>query len=69
MEGLAKLDKKDVELCKAFQLIIKQGKFEIKGDAVTQCGGLFLWFSTLDKKIESAILEQSKPKRKDMNGV
>lgn len=71
MEGL-KFSKSDVELCRAFQSIVKQGKFEIKGDAVTKCGGIFSWFMQIDKKIEFAILEQvkkeepKKTKRKDL---
>jgi hypothetical protein len=59
------LERRDVELCKAFQSIIKQGKFEIKGEAVAQCGGLFKWFMELDKKLEAAILA-APPKRKEL---
>ena len=64
MESL-KIEKRDVELCKAFQSIVKQGKFEIKGDAVSQCGGIFHWFMELDKKLSAAILPPE-TKRKDL---
>ena len=64
MESL-KIEKRDVELCRAFQEIVKQGKFEIKGDAVSQCGGIFHWFMGLDKKLSGAIIP-SETKRKDL---
>jgi hypothetical protein len=65
-----KLEKKDVEICRAFQNLIKQGKFEIKGDAITHCGSLFKWFLELDKRIEKT-LEAPPPEtiRKDLDGV
>jgi len=66
MEGL-KIEKRDVELCKAFQSLIKSGVFEIKGEAVIQCGGLFNWFMNLDKKLEASI-EKPATKRKDLGG-
>lgn len=50
-----RLEKQDVEICKAFASIIREGKFEIKGDAVQKCGALFSWFSTLDKRIEETL--------------
>jgi hypothetical protein len=53
--AIKKLEKQDIEFCRAFASIINQGKFEIKGDAVQKCGALFNWFSNLDKRIEETL--------------
>lgn len=64
---LLKLDKKDVELCRAMKAIINKGKFEIQGEALTQVGALFKWFSDLDKRIEETIKPEPETIRKDLD--
>ena len=44
----------------ALKQVIKNGKYEIKGDAVTQVAALFTWFDNLEK----AIIDLDKPKIK-----
>lgn len=50
-----RLSKEDITICRAFMAIVKQGKFEIKGEALQQCGALFKWASDLEKRIELSI--------------
>lgn len=64
---LLKLDKKDVELCRAMKAIISKGKFEIQGEALTQVGALFKWFADLDKRIEETIKPEPETIRKDLD--
>jgi hypothetical protein len=70
MEGptYTKLEPRDVDLCRAFLSVVKQGKFEIKGDAVSQVGMLFKWFNDLDKRIEETIRSSTKTVRKSLDG-
>lgn len=50
-----RLSKEDITICRAFMAIVKQGKFEIKGEALQQCGALFKWANDLEKRIELTI--------------
>lgn len=50
-----KFNKEDISLCRAFIAMVKQGKFDIKGEALQQCGALFKWASDLEKRIELSI--------------
>jgi hypothetical protein len=50
-----KLNKQDVEICRAFRNLIIQGKFEFQGSAIQQGGALFKWFADLDKRIEETL--------------
>lgn len=47
----------------ALKQVIKNGKYEIKGDAVTQVAALFDWFDRLEK----AIIDLDKPKIKKID--
>lgn len=47
----------------ALKQVIKNGKYEIKGDAVTQVAALFDWFDRLEK----FIIELDKPKIKKID--
>lgn len=50
-----KLNKRDVEMCRAFKGIIHKGKFEIQGEALMKVGAFFKWFEDLDKRIEETL--------------
>lgn len=56
-----KLTKSDADICRAFQNVVKQGKFEIQGEAAQKVGLLFKWFSELDKRIEETIKDPPAP--------
>jgi hypothetical protein len=47
----------------ALKQVIKNGKYEIKGDAVTQVAALFDWFDRLEK----FIIDLDKPKIKKID--
>lgn len=52
---IQKLNRSDVEICKAFKTIVSKGKFEIQGEALMKVGAIFKWFEELDKRIEETI--------------
>jgi len=52
---VAKLNKSDVEICRAFKAIVKDANFDVKGEALSKLGALFRWFEELDKRIEETV--------------
>lgn len=53
------LTTEDLGKYKAFKAIIKRGRFEIAGEAVSVSGLLFTWFDNLEKEIEKQIYPES----------
>ena len=45
----------DVKKAQALKRVLKQGDFNIKGDAINWVASLFNWFEGLDMKIEDSI--------------
>ena len=50
----------DLNELKRFKLIINQGDYKIKGEAAIMVANSFIWFSSLEKKINEAIEAQGK---------
>lgn len=54
--------KNDLANYKALKAVIRQGDFEVKGDAITMVASLLHWYDTLEGKIEDAVNKASIPK-------
>ena len=49
------MDEQDLKMYKAFKSVVKQGDFNIKGDAVNAVSSLFQWFDLLEGKIATQV--------------
>jgi hypothetical protein len=60
------LKREDIEKLKMFKVLVRNAKFDLKGDAMVRCGSLMMWFEGLDTKLENMLAKKGAPKIEEM---
>ena len=66
LEQSLEIKRDDVEKLKMFKVLVKNAKFDLKGDAMIRCGSLMMWFESFDTKLEHMIAKKGAPKIEEM---
>lgn len=62
LERNLEVKKDDLEKLRMFKLMVREAKFDLKGDAIMRCASLMMWFDGFDTKLENMLAKKGAPK-------
>lgn len=67
LEKSMEITKEDVNRLKMLKVLIKSANFDVKGEALPQCGAILNWFEGFDTKVEMMLAKKGAPKIEEVN--